>query len=203
MVVVAHSLSSFSHVVAAAFGTMSDVESDKGILLHSICCFVTWERSRMEDHEEFYRKLRADSDRIFGLSGTQMFGVKESRENGTFDYRVVMKFPRRVRWLRAQEKFILEDADGKVDTETISIEAPDLRRESFSGFLERTQAFCVDGDNSWTFGDRIEIGCNMKAPGDKRSMEALGARFPHRWKDYDEWLESPGVDSRDLEGCDV
>jgi hypothetical protein len=164
-----------------------------------MCCFVTWEGSRIEDHEVFYCKLRGSL--LERLDGIQMFGGKEPCDDGTFRYRVVVKFPRRVHWIRAQEKFMLESPDGEVDTEAISIEVPG-RTESVGDFLVRNQANCVKDGDLCTFGERIEFGFDTKPRRDKQAVEALRADFRRWWEESMNKMVPVQFDFEDSEDSD-
>lgn len=138
-------------------GSDEQEASVKKFVLHATYCYVTWSQSRIDDHEEFYCKLRARMPH-----GTEIFGGKELHEDGFPHYHVVMKFPRRIHWRDARKKFVLERSDGVVDTEAIRIVVPDLY-QPVSEFLDHTQAYCAKDDNPWMFGERIEGVSTAKA----------------------------------------
>ena len=133
----------------------SDVSSeDDGptgkFILHSVYAYVTWSQSRIDDHEEFFCKLRAKMP-----EGTKIFGGRELHQDGHSHYHVVMQFPRRIHWTDARKHFMLQKEDGEVDTEAIRIEVPRLY-EPVVEYLDRTQSYCEKDDNPWLFGERIE-----------------------------------------------
>ena len=109
--------------------------------------FVTWARSRIEDHLVYYDKLMKMLP-----GGVKLFGGKELHDDGTPHYHVVIEFERRVHWRNAREKFMIRHDDGEVDTSAIRIVCP-YRGQSVEQFLECTQAYCAKDSNPFTFGE--------------------------------------------------
>jgi hypothetical protein len=124
-------------------------DEDGKFLLHGVYAYVTWSQSRIDDHEEFFNRLRAILPQ-----GTEIFGGRELHQDGHSHYHVVMHFPRRVHWSDARTKLMVKKDDGDVDTKAIRIEVPRLY-EPVCEFLDRTQAYCAKDDNPWLFGERI------------------------------------------------
>jgi len=142
-------------------------DEDRKFLLHGVYAYVTWSQSRIDDHEEFFNKLR-----YILPEGTEVFGGKELHQDGHPHYHVVMHFPRRVHWTDARTKLMIKQDDGEVDTKAIRIEVPRLY-EPVCEFLDRTQAYCAKDDNPWLFGDRILAISNAKALKNRVFMEII------------------------------
>lgn len=127
--------------------------------LRTRVCFVTWNRSQVQDHVEFHEMLR---DRL--PAGTQLFGGQERHADGAPHYHVVIRFPRRIYWRDARKELMLPLLDtGEIDTRSIRIEVPNRNPrlgpvETEEGFLERTQAYSSKDRNIILFGDWIHTG---------------------------------------------
>jgi hypothetical protein len=113
-------------------------------------CFVTWARSRIINHMDFYHILKAKMP-----PGTRMYGSKELHEDGTPHYHVVMKFPCAVQWNDARSELMLIAPDGKVDTESINIQLLDRKTDTRETFLENAQSYVEKCGTQWTFGKWI------------------------------------------------
>ena len=120
--------------------------------LQAVYCFVTWAKSRIDDHEVFYRLLVKRMPK-----NTQIFGARELHRDGSPHYHAAFRFRTAVHWPDARKRFMLVAPDGKVDTTAIRIIVPD-KREDGSHFLGRTQSYCVkDKDRCKPFGEWIEV----------------------------------------------
>lgn len=125
-------------------------------------CFVTWNHSQVEDHNEFYRLLRAHLP-----SGTELFGGQERHADGSPHYHVVIRFSHAIHWKDARKELMLELETGEIDTQSIRIERANRNPklgpvETDDEFLERTQAYSSKDRNQILFGDWIDVGqhCN-------------------------------------------
>jgi hypothetical protein len=128
----------------------SSVDEGNGTFgVHGKYLYVTYSQSRIDDHEEFYKKLL---DKL--PYNTEVYGGKEYHKDGKPHYHVVMRFPCRVEWADARERLTLLADDGEVDTNAINIDR--LRPgQSPREFLNRTQDYCSKNQNPHTFGKRI------------------------------------------------
>jgi hypothetical protein len=114
---------------------MDDTEVQRKFKLNGVYCQVTWSRSTIGDHMEFYAKLKGLLPR-----GAEVYGAKESHVDGTWSYNVVIKFHRKVHWTDARRNFMMIG-----DTEAITIRVPE-QRQSIREFLENTQSYCTKGN---------------------------------------------------------
>jgi hypothetical protein len=119
-------------------------------VLRTEVCFVTWSRSRIMDHTEFYKLLQ-----LHMPAGTKIFGCQELHQDGTPHYHAVMKFPERVNWPDARKTFMLLLDDGTIDTQSINIEVP-ARGQSIEDFLQRTQDYSSKAPE-YLFGKVISV----------------------------------------------
>jgi hypothetical protein len=127
------------------------MSTGRTFVLRSQVCFVTWNRSHIQDHEEFYSLVKLQLP-----PKTQLYGSKELHKDGVPHYHVVIRFPYRVHWTDARRQLMLILDDGSVDTQSIRIELPQAG-ESEHEFIQRTQAYCSKDNNMLTFGDWISM----------------------------------------------
>ncbi|GAB1194097.1 hypothetical protein APSETT444_003338 [Aspergillus pseudonomiae] len=115
-------------------------------LFHGKYVFLTYARSKFEDHKKFYEALRGK----WPEGTVEIFGGKELHEDDYPHYHVVMRFDRRYHFTDARKSFGL-----KGDTKAIKIKTMNKRQSPMS-FLEGTQAYCAKDDNPNVFGRWIE-----------------------------------------------
>lgn len=113
---------------------------------HGAFMFVTYSQSKVNDHWEFYERLRARMP-----EGTMIYGGQEKHKDGNPHYHVVIRFPKRVHWSDARSHLVLEDDTGAVKIRGLE------RGQSRESFLEGTQAYCEKDENPFMFGKRIEL----------------------------------------------
>jgi hypothetical protein len=126
--------------------------------------FVTYNRSRVMDHLEFYRLLQ-DSIRprmphvgAGRQAGVKFYGAREWHETGEPHYHVVMAFDKPVHWRDARAKLaVMVDVDGESKADTMSIRIKTHRRpEPLGRFLDFCQAYIGKMGPEFCFGEWIE-----------------------------------------------
>jgi hypothetical protein len=142
-------------MVSSGYGPQSNVGRGrverKTFVLQTRVFFVTWSRSNIYDHLEFYRKLQG-----IVPEGTEIYGAQELHEDrSTPHYHVTFRFTEWTRWTDARRKLRVYHDDGSLDTDAINIAVP-KREEDERSFLLRTQAYSVKDGNYRFFGERIK-----------------------------------------------
>src|ERR1700742_3125559 len=106
--------------------------------------FVTWSRSKIEDHQRFASMLR---DRL--PEETKVYGSKELHVDGSPHYHAVVLLSDGVTLMDARETLTFPG-----DTDGIRIEKQEPP-QSLDEFLEKTQAYVAKDDNPCIFGEYI------------------------------------------------
>ena len=123
---------------------VEDVNVQRKFKLNGLYCFVTWSQSKIEDHMEFYEKLK-------GLlpDGAKVHGGKELHADGKRHYHAVVRFRRKVYWTDARKRSMIPG-----DTEAIEIRVPE-QRQPIRNFLENAQSYYGKDGNPVVFGTFI------------------------------------------------
>jgi len=126
------------------------VDVQRKFKLNGLYCFVTWSQSKIDDHMEFYEKLKE-----LLPEGAKVYGGKELHADGRPHYHAVIRFRRKVHWTDARKRLTISG-----DTEAIKIRVPE-QRQSIREFLENTQSYCQKDDNPNVFGKIIEAASSV------------------------------------------
>ncbi|KAL2140874.1 hypothetical protein VTI28DRAFT_3165 [Corynascus sepedonium] len=126
--------------------------------------FVTYNHSRVEDHEAFYRYLRDSiAQRLMRVGGqpmrVQYFGAQERHATGESHYHVLIRFSQRVHWRNARTNFSVlipkEGSDEKeVDTWSFRINTMRNRQSRFS-FVNSVEAVIAKCGPEFLFGESL------------------------------------------------
>jgi hypothetical protein len=108
--------------------------------------FVTWSRSKIEEHQRFASMLR---DRL--PEGTEVYGSKELHVDGSPHYHAVVLLSDGVTLVDARETLTFPG-----DTEAVRVVTP-ADEQSMEDFLKKTQAYVAKDDNTCIFGEYIEL----------------------------------------------
>lgn len=133
--------------------------------------FVIYNRSRVEDHEQFYKWLKKSvvSTKLGDgrYAEVRMYGFQERHEDGTPHYHVVFDMIKRVHWPNARKRLQVQvEIDGQIQVDTDSIRINTLNQHAnASRFLEYCQAYVAKVGNDTIFGEWIETtsGAQMKS----------------------------------------
>lgn len=127
--------------------------------------FVTYNRSRVDDHELFERLLRESIaprlpllDTDTGVRATlQVYGARELHQDGTPHYHVLMRFEKGVHWRDARQKLVVMiPGENGPEPDTLSIRIKTKQaHESLRRFAEFCQAYVCKGGNEYVFGTWI------------------------------------------------
>jgi hypothetical protein len=129
----------------------SHTESGGAFHLKHKCVLVKWSRSRIEDSEEFHRKLVE-----LLPAGSELYGCQERHQDGNLHYHVVVRLEIRPNWRDAGRKFSMVHADGDVDTRAVRIKVPWAYQRQ-GRFLEYTEKYYKNIRRAKFFGERIEV----------------------------------------------
>ncbi|PLB38795.1 uncharacterized protein BDW47DRAFT_125025 [Aspergillus candidus] len=129
--------------------------------LHAKYAFVTFEKSKIHNVEEFHRRF------LEKFPTAETFGSREWHEDGTPHYFVVIRFASRVKFSNARKSLLLDGEDGRV---VVRVKSVDM---SISNFLEGTQAYCARHDNPDTFGTWLKPRDGVKARTKRKYEEVL------------------------------
>lgn len=152
-------------------GKRKGIRKKKGEFeLNAAYVFVTWVRSSITDHLEFYERLKAKMP-----NGTMMYGSKELHMDGTPHYHVLLKFPKRKHITNARSYFQIEDEPVGVHFQTYR-----PGEQTARDFVAGVEAYCAKDDNPCVFGESIDVEVGRDAQ-KKRIFREIDEE-----EDYDE-----------------
>ncbi|KAI6527280.1 hypothetical protein MCOR10_004184, partial [Pyricularia oryzae] len=148
--------------------------------------FVTYNHSRIENYEEFYRCLKKSVVGIKLADGKyadiRFYGSQERHQDGTPHYHVVIDTGKRVHWPNARKRLqVYVELDGKMQVDIESIRINTLAQyANATRFLDYCQAYVSKVGNDCIFGEWIEVTSSAQVRVDRETakyQELVGLEY--------------------------